>query len=108
MWPRGWLSGSNVRVKCFDWRFGVDGGYSDLIGNYLQRRRVQVTYNLRPTNKARSKSRECLRDPAHEELRGALGRFLVQEYDYYGFCNDCIGSSNDLFSTQQRTHLSAP
>ena len=94
-------AGSNVHVKCFDWRFGVNGGYSDLLGKFLQRKRVKADYHLRPTNKDRAKERECLWGRAHEELRETLRRFLVDSYEYYAFCNECIGSSNDLFSIQQ-------
>jgi len=42
------------------------------------------------------KKRECLWD-AHK-LREAVRQVLIANYDYYGFCHECMGSSDDLFS----------
>jgi hypothetical protein len=67
----------------------------------VQRKRIAATYHLRPQNSQCKKTRECLW--GHEELSEMLRKFLIENYDYYAFCNECIGSPNDLFGSREST-----
>ena len=64
----------------------------------LQTKKVTSDYVHRDTNGKRDKYSECIWD-SNAELRDKVTTYLVQNYDYYSFCDSCIGSKDDLFAT---------
>ena len=52
---------AKTELKCFDWRFGINGEYSELLAQRgLQRKRMAAQYEARPTNSPRRRQTECL------------------------------------------------
>jgi hypothetical protein len=88
------------QVKCFDYRFSFTK-YLDYMSEKLQRRRIEAEYYHRETNQPRQKENECIwkKPPG---FRRAIERYLIQKYDYYDFCQRCMGSSNDLLAASSR------
>ena len=83
-------------VKCFDFRQAATT-YMDYIGSKLQRRRIVAPYAFRSTNTPRDKDKECVwKDPG---LMKVLKEHLIETYDYYKYCDTCIGSKDDITST---------
>ena len=86
---------SKFDVKCY--RFEQQfTGYLQYMSHRLQKRRKQVNYTFRATNKPRSPAEECIFSPEHADLKGRLEDYLLQRYEYYRFCRRCIGSKDDL------------
>ena len=70
--------------------------YLKYMSHRLQQRRIQSEYIHRPTNKARNKELECIwKEP---QMKQDLIDFLIEHDSYYRFCNDCIGSENDVLN----------
>ena len=61
----------------------------------LERKRIETEYSYRPTNPNRNIGEECIRKD-HEVL-DTIREMLSKEYEYFRFCKECIGSTNDLF-----------
>lgn len=87
------VSIANTSLKCFDFRYSFTK-YLDYLDDFLQRKRLPNEYVSRKTNRPRNRSAECIWSNA--EKREELKEFLIQNVDYYGFCEKCIGSSDDL------------
>ena len=83
-------------VKCYDVKYQFTK-YVELMSEYLQSKRIVDGYVHRSTNDKRNKSDECIWE-AYMEFKDEVTAHLVQHYDYYSFCDSCIGSGNDLFS----------
>ena len=81
---RGWS-----QSHCVGGRLQTRTRTRELLETWSCRRRLSLACVLQ-------KKRECLWD-AHE-LREAVRQHLIAKYDYYGFCHECIGSSDDLFA----------
>jgi len=82
----------NFNVKCFDYRRTAD--YVSVMGNKLQKKRVQSTLNYRPTNVLRDKAKECL---LHDEVARKKAEKYLRTLPYYSFCGKCLNSSHDFF-----------
>lgn len=82
-------------VKCFD--NNKTNEYVDLMKGKLQKRRIEADYYFRSTNKPRQKTQECVWNNA--STHDAIKAHLNEAYDYYNFCNQCLGSEHDLFVT---------
>ena len=85
----------NGNVKCYDVKYQFTK-YVELMSEYLQSKRIVDEYVHRSTNDKRNKSDECIWK-ASMEFKYEVTAYLVQHYDYYSFCDSCIGSENDLF-----------
>jgi hypothetical protein len=84
---------SQMTVKCFDFKKSFND-YIEYMGQFLQERRNPVDYFHRPTNKKRNKKEECIwKDP---KLMDDVSNILKRKYDYFKFCDECLGSMNDL------------
>ena len=84
----------NIHLKCFDFRKAFTE-YIEYMGKRLQRKRIQAQYAHRETNRPRNKTNECIWS---SHVYEALEAHLVENYDYYSFCNRCIGSEDDLLA----------
>mmetsp|Transcript_29636 Transcript_29636/g.71311 ORF Transcript_29636/g.71311 Transcript_29636/m.71311 type:complete len:311 (-) Transcript_29636:807-1739(-) len=88
-------------LKCFD-PFPIDR-YMSYMGNILQSRRFPVKDDAkRITNLKRNKTLECLWQPEYAKVKATVTRYLFQMYEYYRFCDSCIGTSNDLFEQNMK------
>ncbi|CAJ1959651.1 unnamed protein product [Cylindrotheca closterium] len=84
-------------IKCFN-AIPIDP-YLSYMGNILQPRRHPVkNFALRSTNKDRNKSDECIWKPEYTDVKSRVEAHLTEMYDYYRFCDSCIGSENDLLN----------
>ncbi len=81
----------NVTMKCFN-PIPVKP-YLELMDQFLQRKRIEIPYVHRDSNKPRHKDDECIwenPDVADRVLK------ILHSFDYYKWCKECIGSENDL------------
>lgn len=83
----------NVTLKCFDPM--PPQKYVDYMGTILQPRRLRADYVHRPTNKPRKKEKECIWKQS-QEWKDNLIKLLHENYYYYEFCSQCMGSENEL------------
>jgi len=82
-------------IKCYDFREQFTT-YIDYMGERLQERRfISEPYIKRETNEPRNKTNECLLQ--RPDLMNITRKFLLK-FDYYKFCDSCIGSKNDITS----------
>jgi hypothetical protein len=86
----------NIHLKCFDWRASFDGTYAEFIGNVLQRKKKRGEYVFWATNRPRNLQHECLLN-ATQSVQKQVRIFLRGKYDYYKFCDQCMGSEDDIF-----------
>ncbi|KAK1738884.1 hypothetical protein QTG54_010200 [Skeletonema marinoi] len=64
----------------------------------LQKRRFQSTpYVKRDTNRPRNKANECIWE--NRAVLEKIDRYLLETVPYYQFCNDCMGSENEITAT---------
>ena len=70
------------------------------MNDILQMKKLQSVYIQTETNVVRNKTAECVwgEDSTSMELRDKITAYLIQNYDYYSFCDSCIGSERDLFT----------
>jgi hypothetical protein len=85
---------ANIHLKCFDFRKTFHE-YIEYMGERLQRKRIQSQYVHRESNPPRNKTNECV---WNSHVYEAVEAYLVENYDYYRFCNRCIGSEDDLLA----------
>lgn len=79
-------------MKCYDFKRTND--YMNWIGERLQRKRIETEYVKRSTNRARNRENECIwKEP---EVRQMITDYMTKSVGYYRFCNECIGSENDI------------
>ena len=83
----------NITVKCFDPM--PPTRYVEFMGKILQRKRIESEYFHRETNRPRDKAKECIwsRDKAFQD---SIREILFRKYDYYGFCDTCMGTEQEL------------
>ena len=81
-------------VKCFDFK-NLFTSYKDYITPKLQPRRfVSQPYAPKLSNYPRNKSQECIWQ--YPGLQEKVRSYLLQTVPYYEFCNECIGSENEI------------
>lgn len=83
----------NLHLKCFDFEQEFTT-YLTYMDERLQPRRLVSEYVQRETNKKRDKDRECIW--SNEPLKERVLNLLLENYDYYKFCDRCIGSDQDI------------
>ena len=84
-----------VHLKCFDYK----RQFSDYIGyitSKLSKKRIQSRYIHRDTNKKRNKTGECIWKDRNLDVKAEVLNILLS-HDYYRYCDECIGSADDLF-----------
>ena len=90
----------NIDIKCFDYKRTFND-YIDYIGNFLDSKKITSEYVIRDTNKKRNNADECVwMDP---QIRTEIEHFMKNNYDYYSFCDSCLGSEGDLFGNPAKT-----
>lgn len=68
--------------------------YVEYMSNILQRKRIELEYFHRDTNKSRDKSQDCIWN-AGEDFQGRL-RSELMEFEYYKLCDECMGLDDEL------------
>ena len=56
----------------------------------------------RDTNKKRNKTRECIWKDRNLDVKAEVLNILLN-HDYYRYCDECIGSADDLFHYKLKT-----
>jgi hypothetical protein len=62
----------------------------------LQRKRIETTYVHRDTNKKRKKKKECIWN--EPDVAKKVVDIMVEKYPLYGWCQECMGSKDDLLA----------
>ncbi len=83
----------NINLKCYNFQHQFTG-YIDYISTKLQPRRLVSEYVKRETNLPRVKEEECIWKD--KELQQRVREHLVEHIPYYRFCDQCIGSEDDI------------
>ncbi len=73
--------------------------YLEYMDQFLERKRIETSYYHRDSNTPRKKDKECIWQ--HPEIKERVLEILY-ESDYYRWCNNCIGSENELVLQHQR------
>jgi hypothetical protein len=81
-------------TKCFNAQRITE--YQEWIGERLQRKRIEADYVFRRTNKPRHKEEECIWN--RTDIQELVKTHLLKKYQYYSFCDQGIGSANDIFA----------
>ena len=80
-------------VRCFDYKKQFSE-YTNYISKILSRRRFwSVPYIDRDPETPSNKTSECIWD--YPDLMAKAEKYLLR-YDYYAFCNSCIGTENEI------------
>jgi hypothetical protein len=87
----------NTNLKCFN-PIPIEP-YLEYMSERLQRKRIESNYVHRITNKAHNKISECIWNKP--DVATQVRDILVQEYDFYGWCRECLGSKDDLLANAQ-------
>jgi hypothetical protein len=70
--------------------------YIDYMADHrLQPKRFASEYTHRPSNQKRHRNDECIWQQSATEQE-KLRQYLISRFDYYRFCDQCLGSTNDL------------
>ncbi|KAL9178468.1 hypothetical protein ACHAXT_003798 [Thalassiosira profunda] len=85
---------NSFTVRCFDFRQQFTK-YIDHMAGILQRRRLESTpYIKRETNRPRNKTSECIW--GDQPMYAKAEAYLISKYDYYKFCDKCMGSADEI------------
>ena len=86
----------NIDVKCFNNNVTFTKYLQYMKPPRLQLRRIPVR-DPKPyaTNRPRDLEKECIWK--NKKLQEKVIAYLKEKYDYYSFCDQCLGSSQDLF-----------
>eukprot|EP00986_Skeletonema_menzelii_P013959 scaffold8679_cov154-Skeletonema_menzelii.AAC.2 len=87
-------------VKCFDFKKQFTD-YTEYMSGILQKRRFQSTpYVKRETNRPRNQTNECIW--GNETVLEKVEKYLLETVPYYQFCDQCMGSENEITLQQQQ------
>lgn len=88
-------SNESINLKCFK-PLPLDP-YLKYMGQQgrLRHRRFESSYVMRTTNKKRNIDTECMWKQSPEFLE-RVRQYLVEAYPYNAFCDECMGSNNEL------------
>jgi len=85
-------------VRCFDFKKQFTD-YTAYISGILQKRRFQSTpYVKRDKNVPRDEKNGCIWENTRVVLE-KIDKYLLETVPYYQFCNDCMGSENEITAT---------
>jgi len=92
------LKYKTTSIKCYDYEVQFSK-YLDYAASKLQKKRIQSQYVHRDSNaRKRDKGSECIWNDEYADVKEKVLKFLLKNVDYYKFCNQCLGSENDLFA----------
>mmetsp|Transcript_25269 Transcript_25269/g.53384 ORF Transcript_25269/g.53384 Transcript_25269/m.53384 type:complete len:300 (+) Transcript_25269:136-1035(+) len=82
-------------VKCFDFEQSFTG-YIEYLKNFLEERRIvpDQYLNLKSSHTPRNKDDECIW--GRPDLLEKTRKYLIEQNPYYGFCDKCMGTNNEL------------
>ena len=77
------------------------GPYIDYMGTLLQAKKYEPDpYVHRATNEKHEKEAECIWES--NDVKEKVTKILLENYDYYEFCDECLGSEKDLLVNNNR------
>jgi hypothetical protein len=82
----------NIDLKCFN-PIPMEP-YLEYMGERLQRKRIEASFFHRDSNTPRDKGSECIWN--EPDVAKQVRAIMLAEYDYYGWCEECLGSKDDL------------
>lgn len=81
-------------IKCFDFKQSFTT-YVEYMKGFLEERRMEPDrYVQRETNSPRDKESECIWQKP--DLMEKATNYLLEHVPYYKFCNECMGTENEL------------
>jgi hypothetical protein len=80
--------------------------YIDYMTDRLQPKRFASDYTHRPSNQRRHRKDECIWHQSAAEQE-TLRQYLIARFDYYRFCDQCLGTTNDLLFRSSSTSANA-
>lgn len=85
---------NDITLKCFN-PVPIEP-YLHYMDRFLERKRIESNYVHRDSNEPRHKDKECVwkNQSVADRVRG-----ILKEYDYYQWCQQCIGTENDLLTS---------
>ena len=84
----------DFKVRCFDFKKQFND-YQEYMSGILQKRRFQSTpYVKRETNVPRNQTNECIWGNA--TVLEKVEKYLLETVTYYQFCDQCMGSENEI------------
>ena len=86
----------NLTMKCFN--AAPVEPYLEYMDQLLQKKRIPRKYIHRTTNDHRNREKECIWK--NQTLADNVLEILLS-HDYYRWCNQCIGSDNDLLRQER-------
>jgi hypothetical protein len=89
---------NNTNVKCFN-PIPIEP-YLEYMSGRLQRKRIENTYVHQDTNNPRKKKKECIWN--EPDVAEKVRNIMLETYDLYGWCNECMGSKDDLLLLANR------
>jgi hypothetical protein len=88
-----------IDLKCFS-TSKTQEYMEDYMDARLQPRRTSEEYVFRESNRRRDKEKECL-PKASQEFKQRVLDYMMNKYDYFQFCNSCMGGEQDLFRIER-------
>lgn len=88
---------ANLTLKCFN--PSPMQPYLEYMDPLLERKRIQTPYIHRDSNQPRHKEKECIWENSKVAHRV---RQILLGYDYYQWCDGCMGGENDLLLRRTR------
>lgn len=85
---------SNITTKCFSSE-AVDD-YVQYMGQTLQHKQLPSSFVLKATNKPREAANECVW--GNPTILQKVNELLLSHFDYYQYCEQCLGSVDDLLA----------
>lgn len=89
------LENPNITLKCFD-PIPIEP-YIEYMSGILQRRRFETDYTHRSSNTVRNVSDECIWN--NPSVRAKVKDILLKK-PYYHYCDQCVGTSDDLLANR--------
>ena len=83
----------NIVTKCFDPM--PPARYVKYMGTILQPKRIESDYVHRDSNAKRDRESECIWHQS-DEYKENFRQRLLDNFPYYRFCDDCMGSNMEL------------
>jgi hypothetical protein len=87
----------NTNIKCFN-PIPIQP-YLEYMSERLQRKRIENAYVHRDTNQKRNKDDECIW--TETDIAEKVRNIMLKKHDLYGWCNECMGSKDDLLTNAQ-------
>mmetsp|Transcript_1132 Transcript_1132/g.1517 ORF Transcript_1132/g.1517 Transcript_1132/m.1517 type:complete len:270 (-) Transcript_1132:108-917(-) len=83
----------NFALKCFD--TSNTDKYVEYMAHNLEYTKINRLYKEMEKKKFHLQEDECVWE--YPKMMDFIRKYMIDHFDYYAFCEECIGSTNDLF-----------